>query len=258
MAAVEGSGTPSSAGAAADDGVAAWAAPATRLAQTGISDNNFMCAVCRTDTQPKTYRSLKIGLAGTNDPNSRRMHHGVRFPYRRLAVFALFFEVLGLAAEPGLVELKLPAHFDPFASSAKAQYEEAARNACAQVKPAEFNGYRWRLPPVAAELRLLSGTSEGKQIYIGFLKTKYGYQIAKLNVEYGTDAQSFTELLESPMAGVDSSRTAVRREDAEFDFDARRDMVEGILAALRSCDRAHADGGIRVLFEGALANALLH
>jgi hypothetical protein len=210
------------------------------------------------DTQSKTYRSLKIGLVGTNHSNGRRIRRGTRLSHRSLAVFALFFEILGLAADPGLVELKLPVHFDPFASGAKAQYEQAARHACAALKPAEFTGYRWRLPPVAAEMRLLSGTSEGKQIYIGFLKTRYGYQIAKLNVEYGTDAQSFTELLESPMAGVDSSRTTVRRDDAEFDSDARRDMVDGILAALRICDRAHADGGIRVLLEGAIGKALLH
>ena len=113
-----------------------------------------------------------------------------------------------------------------------------------------FAGYRWILPPVAAELRLRSGTSEGKQIYIGFLKTKYGYQISKVNAEYGTDAQSFTELLELPLPQVDLSRPAVRRDDAEFDGEARKEMVEGILEALKKCDPAHASGGIRRLLEG--------
>jgi hypothetical protein len=105
---------------------------------------------------------------------------------------------------------------------------------------------------VAAELRLLSGTSEGKQIYIGFLKTKYGYQISKVNAEYGTDAQSFTELLESPMTQVDASRLAVRRDDAEFDIDARKEMVQGILESLRKCDAAHASGGIGRLLEAVM------
>ncbi|HEY3739954.1 MAG TPA: hypothetical protein VGL53_08915 [Bryobacteraceae bacterium] len=155
--------------------------------------------------------------------------------------------VLASAAEAPVVDLRLPAHFDPYAVDATARYEAAARVACAVPKPPGFIGYRWILPPVAGELRMLTGTSEGKQIYIGFLKSQYGYQIARLNEDYGTDAQSFTELLESPMARVDATRAKVRRDDAEFDRDARHDMLSGIVAALRQCDANHALGGIRAL-----------
>jgi len=159
-----------------------------------------------------------------------------------------------LAAEPVLVDLKLPLHFDPFAVDAKAQYKQAAREACLAPNPKGFTGYRWRLPPVAAELRLMTGASEGKQIYIGFLKTKYGYNIATLNEDYGTSAQSFTELTESPMR-VDSTRPPVRKQDAEFDAPIRADMLDAILKALRECDPQHADGGIRLMLQTAISGA---
>ena len=157
------------------------------------------------------------------------------------------------AGEAGwLQELVLPLHFDPYAAVAQAQYRAAAAAACEGSKPAGFAGYRWRLPAVAAELRTYPGASEGKQVYIGFLKTKYGYQIAEVNRAYGLDAQSFTELQESPIV-ADAAREAVRRDDLEFDREARREMVTSIVAALRACDPKHADGGLKLIIE-----ALLH
>jgi hypothetical protein len=173
-----------------------------------------------------------------------------RSQYARIAVVALWSASWASAGEPGLVDLRLQPGFDPFSVDAKSWYAEAAIAACRVPKPPGFAGYKWILPRVAAELRRRSGTSEGKQIYIGFLKTKYGYQISKVNAEYGTDAQSFTELQESSLTQVDLSRPAVRVDDAEFDRDARKEMVEGILEALRRCDPDHASGGIRRLLEG--------
>lgn len=216
-----------------------------RLAQTGIS-NNFMHRFCWMKTQPGSNEWHKLKVTGTNRVLARGALGSIAFRYACAFVLALWFPVLAGAAEPLVVDLKLPAHFDPYAVDATAQYEAAARVACAEPKPPGFIGYRWNLPPIAAELRLLTGTSEGKQIYIGFLKSQYGYQIARLNADYGTDAQSFTELLESPMTHVDG-RDKVRRDDAEFDRDARREMLSGILAALRQCDSAHALGVIRAL-----------
>ena len=150
------------------------------------------------------------------------------------------------AQDARLVELKLPAHFDPFALDAKDQYSTAARMACATSKPANFIGYRWRLPAVAATLRSMTGDSAGKQIYIAFLKSHYGYQINKLNADYGSDAQSFTELLDSPM------KTGVPAQDAEFDRPVRREMYAEVLAALERCDPLHAAGGVRFLVRSAL------
>lgn len=148
-----------------------------------------------------------------------------------------------LGADTRTIELALPAHFDPFAVDAQNQYAAAARSACAVPKPPGFIGYRWRLPAVAAELRKLTGESTGKQIYIAFLKSKYGYQISKVNQDYGTDAQSFTELLESPI------KNGVPEHDAEFDRGARQDMLEGIRNALHKCDPEHADGMLRRMAE---------
>ena len=84
----------------------------------------------------------------------------------------------------------------------------------------------------------MTGESPGKQLYIAFLKSKYGYQIAAVNAGYGTDAQSFTELLESPM------KRGVAKDDAEFDRAVRQDIVAAILKALRLCDPLHASGGL--------------
>ena len=85
----------------------------------------------------------------------------------------------------------------------------------------------------------MTGESAGKQIYIAFLKAKYGYQIAKVNADYGTDAQSFTELLGSPMRAGPA--------DGEFDLPVRREIFDAILRALRRCDPLHADGFLRYL-----------
>jgi hypothetical protein len=249
MAKVDGTGAGTRAGAT-EDNDAAWTAPATRLAQTGIN-NNFIAVVCRMRAGFKTNQGSKTGLVGTDRPSGGRADRGGRFQYRCLVVMALLFSVPMLSAEPEFVEVKLPAHFDPLSPNAKAQYEAAAREACKAPKPAEFAGYFWRLPSVAAELRLMTGASEGKHVYIDFLKTKYGYNINSLNHQYGTDAQSFTELLESPIAHVDATRQRVHEDDAEFDSFQRTEMFDGIRTALRQCDPQHADGGIRYLLEFA-------
>ena len=171
--------------------------------------------------------------------------------YLAAAVLALTFSPPMRGAEPVLVDVVLPPHFDPYLEAAQAQYDAAATAACRAPKPAGFLGYRWRLPAFASELRSMTSASVGKQIYIGFLKSKYGYQIAQLNRVYGLDAQSFTELQESPIVVVRMNET-VHRDDDEFDAEARREVAASILAALRKCDPAHADAALRLLLDGLL------
>lgn len=230
-------------GMASTDGMAeARAVSAARAAHTEINNNFMSHSVTRQlanankpAAQNRVARTIEIAV--TFSPPSQPSR------YLLAAVLALLFNAVCPAEDGRLVKLKLPAHFDPFAVGAKVQYEAAAHAACATPKPADFIGYYWRLPFVAVELRQMSGDSPGKQIYINFLKSKYGYQIAAVNADFGTDAQSFTELLESPI------RSQSSKNDAEFDPGPRQDMVEGILAALRRCDQPHAAAGLRFLLQ---------
>ena len=217
--------------------LAPCAAPITMHA----NNDNFMSSILPKESfranKPKAQnrrRSTNTGFS-TGDLSARP------FQYLAALVLALSFTVHCTAEEPKSIELKLPAHFDPLAVDAPNQYSAAAKLACAEPKQVGFVGYVWRLPAVAAELRQMTGESFGKQIYIAFLKAKYGYQISKLNADYGTDAQSFTELLESPM------KDGLAEHDAEFNRPVRAEMVQGILEALRKCDPAHADGVLRLL-----------
>ena len=219
--------------------VDACAQPAAKII---IDKVNFMTPILPEEWGSTNKPEAQIPRGGTSTGRVTTGLYPAGSWYLGAVVLALLVPVFASAEEPRSIELVLPAHFDPFAMDAPDQYLAAAKLACASPKPLGFIGYRWRLPAVAAELRKMTGESPGKQIYIAFLKSKYGYQIAKLNRDYGTDAQSFTELLESPM------RKGVREHDAEFDRTARQDMVEGILAALRKCDPAHATGVLRLFY----------
>ncbi len=64
--------------------------------------------------------------------------------------------------------------------------------------------------------RRLGAQSPGKQAYIGFLKERYGYQIAQLREAYGIDVQSFTELESFDWRALDRTRAAVRADDEAF------------------------------------------
>lgn len=235
MTTVDGSGIASSAGPGVS--AVAWASPATRPAHTRVKINFMSGSVPhegaganKLKTQMLTVRTMQMGMTFISA--------GYRLPYLGVVVLALLLNDRLVASELSLVEFKLPAQFDPFDVGAQTQYEAAAQESCAVPKPISFVGYRWKLPKLAASVRQRSGESPGKQIYIAFLKSKYGYQIAALNADYGTDAQSFTELLESPM------KRGVEAHDAEFDSAMRQELVEGILGALRKCDPQHAVGGL--------------
>jgi hypothetical protein len=59
------------------------------------------------------------------------------------------------------------------------------------------------------QVRALPATDTRKQLYINFLKKRYGYQIASVNKAYGIEATAFTELESSDFSTVDASRTKV-------------------------------------------------
>ena len=240
MTIVDGSGMASSAGPGAI--TVAWASPATRPAHTSVKIN-FICRSVPHEGAGANKRKTQILAVRTIVRAMTFSGAGYRLPYPCAVVLALLLNSLLVASEPGLVELKLPAQFDPFDVGAKDQYEAAAQESCAVPKADGFAGYRWHLPSLAAGLRQRTGESPGKQVYIAFLKSKYGYQIAALNADYGTDAQSFTELLESPM------KRGVAAHDAEFDSTMRQEMVDGVLGALRKCDSQHAAGGIWLMLQ---------
>ncbi len=233
MTTVDGSGIASSAGPGTS--TVAWATSATRPAHTRVKITFMPCSMPheavdanKLKTQMSSVRTMQTSVTSSS------VSHRLR--YLGAVVLALLFNGQLVASEPSLVELKLPAQFDPFDVGAQTQYEAAALQSCAVPKSNGFVGYRWKLPALAASFRQRSGESPGKQIYVAFLKSKYGYQIAALNADYGTDAQSFTELLGWPM------KRGVAAHDAEFDSAMRQEMVEGILGALRKCDPKHAAG----------------
>jgi quinoprotein glucose dehydrogenase len=70
----------------------------------------------------------------------------------------------------------------------------------------EWVDYIRGLPPEAA----------GKQMYVNFLKDRYGYVIGSLNEAYGIDAQSFTEMETFPWKTLDRTRPKVREDDEAF------------------------------------------
>ncbi len=226
-------------------GMEAWAVPATRLAHTGIN-SNFMSYSVRRQSAPANKPEAQNPCTRTIGIDVTSSTIKTAFWYWACFVLMLLVNAVCAGQDARLVELRLPAHFDPYSMDAADQYAAAAGTACAVPKVTGFIGYFWRLPAVAAELRQRSGQSPGKQVYINFLKSKYGYRIAAVNADFATDAQSFTELLESPI------RSQSPNFDPEFDAPARRDMVEGILKALRTCDESHAASGLLFLVESYL------
>jgi hypothetical protein len=64
------------------------------------------------------------------------------------------------------------------------------------------------------QVRALPASETRKQMYINFLKKRYGYQISAVNQVYGIEASAFTELESSDFAGIDLSKT--KGDDLEF------------------------------------------
>lgn len=103
-------------------------------------------------------------------------------------------------------------------------------------------GYAWTDPPAAqpwvSAIRRLTPESAGKQIYIDFLKSKYGYNISRVNEGYGLEAGAFTDLMEGDFRGLDVKRATVQADDAEF----RTILVERLYQLAASAFREAAPG----------------
>lgn len=89
-------------------------------------------------------------------------------------------------------------------------------------------------PPVRA-IRGLVGGEDGKEIYVHFLKERYGYNIARVNEVYGREATSFTELLTDSFRDVDERRGKVVEDDAAFGEVLRAHWTEAADAGGRRC-----------------------
>lgn len=92
----------------------------------------------------------------------------------------------------------------------------------AEVHVVDVLGERWQARIEA--VRRGSGESTDKQLYIAFLKRRYGYQIAAVNEAYGLEASAFTDL-ESPEAFAKARRNEA--DDRAFAAEYFAGAVEG-------------------------------
>lgn len=84
-------------------------------------------------------------------------------------------------------------------------------------------------------VRSFTRGEEGKELYVQFLKDRYGYTIARVNEAYGTDVASFTELITMRFGGV-------AEDDAAF----LAEMKSSWTAVVRAACKA----GVSVRMEG--------
>lgn len=65
-------------------------------------------------------------------------------------------------------------------------------------------------------IRGLPAEADGKQAYIGFLKDRYQYTIARVNEAYGIDYSSFTDLTAFDFLSIERDRPVVVKDDEAF------------------------------------------
>ncbi len=107
--------------------------------------------------------------------------------------------------------------------SALAALGERISSACHAVRAEHASvELSWGRAVAASSVRALPSASDEKQFYAAWLKTKYAYQIGKLNEAYGTEFTSFTDLTESDFRSLDERRAAVVGDDKAFwaDYEA--------------------------------------
>ena len=87
----------------------------------------------------------------------------------------------------------------------------------------------------AAQLATQASATEGKQFYIGWLKDRYGYNIAKINEAYGLEMTSFSDLSESDFRQVDRKRKAVVEDDRLFLSDLESMLKQKVDEMFQAC-----------------------
>lgn len=141
------------------------------------------------------------------------------------------------------IEIPLPPPFDVFADSAGAEFSRLAEAACAKAKGSSDGVYKLSQLPDQQWLeaiRRLTGGEAGKELYVGFLKDKYEYNINRLNEAYGLDSQSFTDLTGDPFKTLDRKRPAVESDDREMVATIRETVLRLLKEALARCDSKRA------------------
>ena len=76
-------------------------------------------------------------------------------------------------------------------------------------------------------IRGLPAEADGKQAYIGFLKDRYEYTIARVNEAYGVDYSSFTDLTAFDFLSIERDRPVVMKDDEAF-IQTMRDIAARI------------------------------
>lgn len=109
--------------------------------------------------------------------------------------------------------------------------------ACVAVRerPAAGAELEWGDGAGAAALGTLPSGSEGKQFYIAWLKDRYGYNIARINEAYGTEATSFSDLSENNFSRVDRARPAVAEDDKLFLADLEEMLKQKVDEMFQAC-----------------------
>jgi hypothetical protein len=87
----------------------------------------------------------------------------------------------------------------------------------------------------ARQLATQPSASEGKQFYIGWLKDRYGYNVAKINEAYGLEMTSFSDLSESDFRQVDRKRKAVVEDDRLFLLDLESMLKQKVDEMFQAC-----------------------
>ena len=141
-------------------------------------------------------------------------------------------------AQPIAAPLHLAPNADIFAASTRAHIAKSIARACQTPPPPNsWNGGPIWGRELVLSVRRLSSEQTGKQIYLDFLKSTYGYNIAALNAAYGVEAASFTDLEGDLLTRVELTRPAVLRDDTEFLSALAREFFTVTIAELRSCNK---------------------
>lgn len=144
-----------------------------------------------------------------------------------------------MSVAAAVILLALPAPADVFAEEFSATLRPAIESACRAAAGREHaEPFQWSARPAREwvdSIRKLASSAPGKELYVGFLKDTYAYNIARLNEAYGTDFSSFTEAGESVFARLDKRLRAVIADDERFLESVRAALDQRALELLKQC-----------------------